>query len=55
MGFQAKSDDDGVVMAVDVCIHAVQTLEDLPNESRELTRKRHTYTLVSDTVQNDIC
>jgi len=55
MGFQAKSDDDGVVMAIDVRINAVQALEDLPNESRELTRKRHTYTLVSDTVQNDIC
>lgn len=29
MGFEAKVDDDRVVVAVDVCVHPVQALEDL--------------------------
>lgn len=29
MGFEAQVNDHGVVVAVNVCIHSVQTLEDL--------------------------
>lgn len=42
MRFESQVDDNGIVMAVDVRIHAVQTLKDLAKQTRERLRERDT-------------
>lgn len=47
MRFEAELTDDGVVVAVNVRVHAVHALEDLANKSRERLGERDTCTAVS--------
>ena len=42
MRLQAQLHDDGVVVAVDVRVDAVQALEELPDEGREVFREWYT-------------
>lgn len=42
MGFQAQLNNDGVVMAVDVCVDTVEALEDVSEEGGERLRERDT-------------
>lgn len=42
MRLEPQVDDNGIVMAVDVRIHAVQTLKDLAKQTRERLRERDT-------------
>lgn len=41
--FETKIDDDRVVVTVDVCINAVEALEDLEDKRTEGTREWYTY------------
>jgi hypothetical protein len=41
--FEAEVDDDRVVVAVDMCIHAIETFEDLKDEWAEGTWEGYTY------------
>jgi len=43
MGLQAKCSNDGIVVAIDVCIDSIEAFEDLFNERHERFRKRNTY------------
>lgn len=45
MGFETEVDDDGVVVTVDVCVDAVEALEDLEDERAEGTWEWYTYCL----------
>lgn len=46
VGFETEVDDDGVMMAVDVCVDAVETLEDLEDKRTEGTREWYTWLLL---------
>ena len=43
MGFETKTSDDAVVVAVDVCVDTVQALKDLLDGGLEGGRKRHSW------------
>ena len=44
MRLEAQFDDDGIMVAVDVRIHAVQTLEHIPDKGRERLGEGYTNT-----------
>jgi len=41
MRLQAQVDDDGIVVAVDVCVYSVEALEELAESCREMFREGH--------------
>ena len=45
MRFQTQMHNDGVVMAVNVCVHPVKTLENLPDCLTKMLWKLNTYRL----------
>ena len=45
MRFQSKLNNDRIMVAVDMGIDSVQSLEDLADQGRECFQKRNAYTL----------